>query len=276
MVQTWKNMALSFYSGHFYGEQARLRQGVGMRLILGLTLLMSFFMTLALVTVDPQLHAFLEHMPKVADGLPSVWVRDGKLSIDKPVPYRVSLSDSPDSPWIVIDTNYKMPDIDTLTHYMHENQIALLLTSDKAVVSKENKGEVDIIDLKQSAEPFTVTHEMWQRFGKWVADWGMTTITLVFFVTFFIVTFFYNLIATIVVAMIIALIGLITKLGLTFDAAMRLAASMRVPATILAALPMLLGFRSLGNGAVFGWILWLIYLVFALCSVHLYRNAKAS
>jgi hypothetical protein len=282
MTGTLAGAVQSFYSGTFYGELARRGRGIGMRFILLLTLVMLalYYVAFRAGGGYDAVHAMLERLPEKASELPSLTVADGKLSIDRPVPYKFDVGLAPDDAWIVIDTNYKITDVDALEKYMRDNNIIVLLTADKVVMLDyhANAGGktvatsgVRISDIKDNSQSqsFSVTHADWQSLAQWIKARGMAVLFWSMFTGMLIGLFILNFLAMLFSAVAVMILDLIARNGLEFPAAMRLAAAARIPVTVISALPLLVGRTPLEGGT--GWLLWLIYLVFAVWAVKLHK-----
>jgi len=283
MINAFKAIARSFYSGHFYGELARVHTGIGVVLISLLTLLITILFSLSFLLGGHYSHLreAISRLPALADTLPAITVKDGTLSIDKPVPYTLTLGSAPDEVHVVVDTNYKITDINALEGYMRQGKVILLVTADK-VISRDiqkNEGEqaqidntLRISDLRDS-RPFTMTHDNWRALGETVKTWGMPMVLAIIFVAMFVGMFIANFIATIFSGVAVMVCDLIAKTGLEFPAALRLAAAFRIPVIVLSFIPVLIGVHPLSGLTC--WALWGIYLVFAVWSVRLYDGGKA-
>jgi len=267
MANVFKDAAQSFYSGTFYGELARTRKGIGVGMIVLLTLLVSLLMCSGLL-LDTRLHRAISQFPQVAAGLPKVTLNEAhKLSIDKPVPYRIDIGDKTKSIWVVIDTNYKLSD--GTAQYMRQNNILALIDADETVLARTERGELEVYDFKES-QPFTIAHDQWVRLGAAVAQWGVPVLAAAFFISYSIGMFILNMAATLLTAMVMMAMDVLTRVKLEFPSAMRLAAAARIPVNVLPIVPVLFGVPGLAAGS--GWVLWGLYVVFAVCAVRIHSS----
>jgi len=258
-MQLLKGVVRSFYSRAFYLELARSWRGIGF----GFIVILSLINTVGWSAIGYMgLHQVIEQVPGWAETLPSVTYKNGEISIDKPVPYYVRAGNS--GPIMgVIDTNYKVTDINALTAFMKQNKIVFLLTADK-FISLQKAGELEVRDLKESfkqPQPLTITHDNWQMWGKRIERWGTLTFLTAFSLILFVTLLIGNFFITVLDAIVIALLGLIFRAGLEFSAAMRLAAAVRIPLAAISFLCLVAGHPFVG---MLSWLLWLGYLVFAV------------
>ena len=156
----------------------------------------------------------------------------------------------------------------------------MLATADKIVRYLPNDdGEfrspadsLQISDLKGS-RPFMFTHEDWHTMGETVKSWGMFWITAAVSLMVFLAGFLVNFIATVFSAVAVMVVDMGAGTKLEFPAAMRLAAAFRIPVTILSGAPVLFGHNPLVGTS--GWILWAIYLAFAIGALRIYDRGRA-
>ncbi len=279
MTNTFKAVILSFYSGHFYGEQARDRKGIGMKLIFALSFLTTLILLLSLWTsgLYSQAHEALAKLPALVETLPAFTVsKEGKLSIDKPVPYRVNFGTSPDDVWIIIDTSYHVSDINALEQYMRQNKVMLLLTEDKIVSRNTRKVRGQQTQLDDSLQisnikdyqALSITHDNWRTLASVVIRWGMPSFTAFLCFAVFIGASISNFISTLFTAIVVRFLGFISRAGFDYAGAMRLSAAARIPVTVICMLPIFIGHMELHG--LTGWLLWSIYLLFAVFAVRLH------
>ena len=281
MTHAFKAVALSFYSGSFYGELARRGKGIGIGLVslLSLLMCMGFFLTLFASGLYSDARDGLANLSALSETLPAITVQDGKLSIDKPSPYTLTFGKAPDDEHIVIDTSYKETDSGAIRKYMDQHRIMLLVTANKMMRyvhhSEDGQaqagGDLQISELKDT-QPFSITHDNWRALAASANGWGMPLLTLFAFVTMFIGVFLYNLFATLFSGIAVMFFDFAAQTNLEFSAALRLASAFRIPVTFLSVVPVLLGMYPLVG--ISGWILWMLYLGFAVWSVRLYSRVS--
>lgn len=242
----------SFYSRSFYHDLARKSSGAGVRFIVFLTLLSILF--LAPWKLYTGLALVVEKIPEFSAKLPAVTYKDQKLSIDRPVPYSLKFGPVPKDYGIVIDTNYKINDVDALAQYMKQNHIILLLTQDKMATMKGTDGnELDIRDLKNINQPFAVSHQDWMNISNTITAWGVSSLLVSLLMMFAITFFIFHFLATVVDGIVVSIFGAIFSAGIDFGVGVRLAAAARIPIVIIA----------YGLAGKFSWLAWLFYLGFA-------------
>lgn len=258
-MKIFKDIAGSFYDASVYSEAATLRRGIGFIHMLMLTLIIvAGLMGYLLLSWGP-LQQFADILPNYANELPAVTVKEGKLSIDKPVPYKLAIGEGEKAAWIVVDTTYK-GSVDQLGEYMKQNRVFLFAT-EESVVTVDSKGKMQVQDLSKVERDFTVTHEDWAKASKWVVEKGVSTLAIVALALLLPGILIYTLIATFFTALVVMLLAFILRADIEFGGAMRMAALARIPATILPWLPVLAGVTLSGY---VGWGVWLIYLIFAV------------
>lgn len=257
-----KKLAGTFYAPPVYNGIARDEQGIGARYILLTTAAM---LAVVMITVFKSgiFDIGFKKLPAVMQTFPVVTIRDSKLSIDKPVPYTITLPETEVK--AVVDTNYHMQDLATLATKMEREKIVVLVT-ESAFITRTQDGELRVKDFAgMKLGDGVITHETWDKLADMLATWGLPVL-----VTFIIVfsgaaIFLYGLIATFMSAVVVSLLSAILRTNLAFDAAMRLAAAARVPVTVITLLP----FVSVG----LSWGIWLAYIVFATWSTRMKGGA---
>jgi Protein of unknown function (DUF1189) len=258
-----KGLFLSFYSRDFYYQVARVWKGIGIGYILLLSLILSLGMT-SIVMIKPQVWQTVDLLSQKVKTLPALTIVDGHLSIDEPVPYRINFSRTPgQNAWFVIDTSYKMTDIDVLEHDMRQNNIVMFATDDHLVTLKNRDRHLEIYDFKK-IQSFSVSHDTWNRIGKTMMQWGFPAMLLTMFVGLMIGLTIMNFLATFFLAIIVLLVGLLMRAQLDFAASMRLSSAIRVPVNLITYLGML--FPLLWIPSIVSWAIWMVYLLFATWS----------
>lgn len=258
----------SFYSSDFYADVAHARRGIGMGFIFTLTVITIALITGYLVFYSKTLQGFASAVPPFAADLPAISVKDGKLSMDKPSPYKIPLGEEgKEQSWIIIDTDHKVTDAKTLTQYMESNNIAVLITQSEFITLKSNHEtkDIEVRQLSELKREFSITHKDWMDFANYIAEKGVNTLIWVVAIGGFLVFLIYNLFATFVGALVMMIVGYIMRAGgLEFGALMRLTAAARIPFHAITAAPLMLGGVMLGGGL--SWLVWFGYLVFAVTS----------
>jgi len=272
MIGFFDEAILSAYSRPFYHSLAHQAKGIGLRLILLLTLITLLF--LSPWKIYMAISGMVGQIPNVVTTLPAITYKDNKLSIDKPVPYHLKLGIAPSDVEIMIDTDYKINDVDSLTRYMRQNQIAALFTADKLVLLKRaDQGEMDIRDLGTFSSLLNMTHQDWQKFSDTMTKWGTVSILSSMFIMMFIVVFFANLVATFFTAMLVKIISLIAQVDIEFNGAMRLSAAFRIPVAVITFVTAFVGLTQVSG--IVSWVAWLAYLSFAVFSSQENKNSIA-
>ncbi|MBI3440748.1 MAG: DUF1189 family protein [Proteobacteria bacterium] len=262
MQKILKGALSSFYSRQFYADLARNGQGIGVEFIVVLTVIQLALFLFPMQRIYPQLQGFVQQVPMIAKDLPTITSKDGRLSIDKPVPYQLKFPDNQHH-IIVFDPDYSVTDVNELTQKMAHDKIVVLVTANTLIIYDETKHEVRINDLKDM-RPFTVTHDNWLVLGEQIKKWGMPVFLTFFFVTTLIGLLLYNFIATFFAAIIVKILGAIARAGLKFDSSMHLASAARIPSNLIMLLPLLVGGEEIRGVAPL--LIFLAYIVFAVWS----------
>src|SRR6185369_5805898 len=175
----------SFFSRTFYYTLAHHKEGIGGGLIcLAVLLTMLFAAPWKFYT---EINTAISQIPDFVNTLPEVKYKDHKISIDKPSPYIINLGKNPDGTksLIIIDTRYKINDVDALTTYMKKNHIVLLVTETKLVTLKDKVPEMQelrITDLSSVQGDITMPHEGWKKLGEVCVKWGTPVICITLFI----------------------------------------------------------------------------------------------
>lgn len=256
----------SFYSSEFYAEVAHTRRGIGMGFIFTLTLITIGLITGYLVFYSKSLQELASSVPAFAADLPAVNVKDGKLTMDKPSPYKIPIGEEgKGQAWIIIDTDYKVTDPKTLTQYMETNNIAVLITQGEFITLKSNREtkDIEVRQLSEIKKEFSVTHKDWMGLANYIAEQGVSALIWSVAIGGFIFFLIYNLFATFVGALVMMIAAFFLRVaGLEFGTYMRLTAAARMPVYAITAAPLMLGGGMIGGGL--GWLIWFGYLVFAV------------
>jgi hypothetical protein len=261
MTGFFKEIFSSLYDSSTYGEVAREKQGIGATFMLFLTVLTMAFASVLIAAGYAAAKDAINSVPAIVADLPAMTIKDGKLTIDKPVPYEVKLGSGPDMMRIVIDTNYKIADLGALHEKMKQEKIISLITADAIVVPGQND-ELKVEDLKDVQQPVMIDHAGWQKLAQVLKDWGIAFLAGSFAIFGFIGLFLFNLIATFCTAIVVTIAGAMAGAALAFDASMRLAALLRIPVTIISYILSLIGLTW--HIVAIGWLLWFGYIIFAV------------
>ncbi len=273
MIALLKSLPLTFYSRPFYFDLVRQGQGIGMGFILLLTLLG----TLAFAAQSHKsFQMFAQDFQALAEGMPELTMKDGKLSVDAPMPYTIDLSKafqdldasmSHESgaetlPSLLrIDTTYQIQSMDALLKEMTSENIVALVTADKVVTRRTGRDAVEIRDIGKYPNG-TFTHEKWLALGESVSRWVFPFVTVVMASGLFVV----NFVAAFFVALVALVISPLFKISTSLSAMMRLATAIALPVGVVAmAMPLSGAARVL---------LWAGYIGFALWSAR-GRSAEA-
>jgi hypothetical protein len=245
-----KGLAESFYSPHFYSNLAHKKPGIGAPYILAVSVLILLFISLIFTQTDFYRNA--SNFAGAVRTLPTVTLKDGRLSIDKPVPY--VFSPSPDMN-VVIDTSFKVGDPKALADKMLKDKTFVIITATGMVTYSPDGAKIQ--DFRQ-AKDATVTPEGWNTLAQWFEGWRFGLLLIFWAALMLGVLFVGGLIATFFTAIVVVIAGLIARAGLDFEASMRVASAIRVPTTVLMFLPFI--------GNLVGWMIWFAYLIFAVVS----------
>ncbi len=227
----------SFYSAEFYSAVANEEEGRGTSYVIILTVIMLCIISLNLLRAGPEILSGFKRVTAVMSQLPAVTYKDYTITIDKPAPYQINAGTNTEPRWIIIDPEYTIANVDTLTQFMREKQTIIVLANDNLLVLNEREDRVDITDLK-NWRPFTITHDDWHRFADIVSRYGMVLL-IGLCILLPVGLFFGNFCAAIVVAVVVKMVGRLMRAELDFNASLRVAAALRIPVTILAMLPLL-------------------------------------
>jgi len=216
----------------------------------------------AVLLVKPGMKV-LDMIPEIAAGLPVSTFKDHKLSIDQPTPYSVRLPETKGEEktkpaaikeQILIDTNYKIDDVNALTKKMRDEKIIILFTADKMVTFK-NPGQELRIQSLESMPDITITHDLWMDYAKKTVFWAPVFFGLIMAFSVFLV----NFIKVVIGALFAMFINLFSKSMKDFSGAMRLSAATSIPISII--------FLLIPSQPLVKTPLWLAYIIFgAFCA----------
>lgn len=251
MFYALKNIPQCFYSQSFYRELIRKRSGLGWGFILVLMFLIGAQITLSMRGPAQEIHAAI---PSFFASLPEILFKNGKLSIEGPMPYFIRLDPTdPDSKFIVIDTNQKTEDVESLHTLMEQKKIYMLITADKMVMSETDGVKVNALMPPEVDAKMTHTH--WETFAH-------TAQKFVYPIMAFMVLLgatLGGLLRVFVGGLSAMLLSLAFGNRLDYESGVRLAAVTAIPCTIF-----MLLVPALHAGTFFA--LWVLYILFALWS----------
>ena len=256
MPHIFEEIIASFYNRSFYNYMINQGKGIGFRF-----LVISSLISLIAITQPWKLYsaidAFIEQdVPELAKSLPAIQYKDSKLSIDKPSPYSHKIGN--ENVNFVIDTNYKITDIDALTKHMTENNIFFLVTADKYITLK--KDGIEINNLPQNS--FNITHQNWIDFADKINGWGTSLIIALPLLLFFVFFLLFNLLGAIFIAIFTKILSLILRVQINFVTAIRVTAITSLPVDFICLAPLFIGMHYLQG--TLSWLIMLGYIVFAL------------
>lgn len=210
----------SFYSIDFYRKVAQEWKGICL-------LYLFFFVSSIWIALGINTTCFFsKDMPtelvEIINQLPTIKVKSGDLSIDKPCPYTI-IDPSTKSPLIVIDTTGKIKSIDDIK--------ANMLVTKEQVTVRKNKYETRTFDLDEISD-FEVTSKEIIDFIKLIIKWGIPVAFLVslpfVFIGHVLMSLFYSLFALMFNAFL--------KAHLQYSALLRLSVIAMTPIMLLSAL----------------------------------------
>lgn len=261
MLRIIESLPQTFFSRPFYAALLRRGQGIGMGLILILT---AIDLAGAAITGYGPMQQFKAGIAQIAADLPEVTAQGGKISINQPAPFVVDLSralptmDSTEAaraPKIVFDPNYAVSDVQTVSDKMRNENIAVLITSEQAIVLQGRNQDIRFHSL-QNMPDGVMMHEDWIKLGEKIAFWFVPVIVLLAVIFIFLV----KLAGVFLLAIAANLIGGAMKAVPDFSAAMRLAAAAAVPVTCLSLL--------VAPGFWLKILIWGGYIGFGIWSAH--------
>lgn len=238
---------MSFFSKSLYRDVGQKWHGIGAFYLLVLLLVCWIPV---MVMIDRNIDGFIsEQAPQLVNQVPTVTIKDGKLSIDKPVPYIIRDKDSK-QPVVIIDTSgqYKsLEDIDT----------PMLVTSTQ-IFMRKNTSEVREYEVSKIPDLTFGKPQVNYLLGK-IATWG----AIFLFPFVLIATFIYRIIQALLYGAIGMLFSAMTSAKITYQQSLRLSIIAMTPAIILATI-----FNILHIGYPYEllsyFILTMIYLFFGV------------
>lgn len=268
-----KDIISSFYSSRFYYDVAHNRKGIGFGhmflLALIIFLLMSPWKWYRME--EDAMHIISTQMN--VDDWPDFAIKDHKLSINKPSPYTITLGEGKEKLTVVIDTGYKISDVDALKKHMIDNNILGLITEESmATLKGKDMNEVDITKFDQIKDA-TFTHENAKVIFDKIYKWGVLISAITIVIVAIPLLMVFNLIVSYLSAVIVKIGSLLGK-GLDYEACVRLVAAFRIPVYLVCAVPVLVDKPQIGGSA--SWLIWFLYLAFSVYASIEKRDNAAS
>jgi len=219
---------LSFFSGDLYRNVRTNWKGTG---FLYLLLLLS----ITWVPVMAKVHwvvseVITQEAPKYIDQVPKITIQRGEVSIDRPVPYSISIPEG-GMPLLVIDTSGSITSVE-------QTKALALLTKNKFMYSKQTGSETRIYDLSK-IDNFTLDRDL---VNTWVQVFRKYFATLAYPFALA-ASFTYRILQMLLYAAIGMIFVKILKVQLDYLAVLRLASVSITPAIIFSTLQMLTGFH---------------------------------
>lgn len=241
---------LSFFSGDLYRDVRTNWKGTG---FLYLLLLLSITWLPVMVKVHWGIaEAVKQEAPKYIAQVPRIAIKHGEVSIDRPVPYTISVPDS-GMQLLVIDTSGSITSVE-------QTKAQALLTRNKFMYSKSNGTETRIYDLSK-IDDFILDRD---RVNGWVQAFGKYFATIAYPVAL-VSSFAYRVIQMLLYAAIGMFFVKMLKLSLDYLTVLRLASVSITPVIILSTLQTLIGFHIPAYW-LFCFVIAMGYLFFALKS----------
>jgi hypothetical protein len=139
----------------------------------------------------------------------------------------------------------------------------MLVTADKAVVLRADKGHQLEVHNMDDTKEFSFTHEDWHDVGQKAQAWAVPLIVVLALAALLLGQF----VAAFLSGVAVKILGAIMGPGLMFGDALRVAAAARMPVNFILMIPLVAGGSQIGG--VTGWIVWGGYMVFATASCKL-------
>ena len=240
-------MAMSFYSRALYRDIGTNWKGTG---FLYLLLLLAICWLPIMYQFDRGLESFAtKEAPIFIAKMPVFTVKNGQISIDKPLPFIVS--DESGNPFIVIDTKAKYADL--------IQQPGQIFVSDTEIIVKKEGGQVQVIDLPKDLTtvmgPAQVTTAL-NGFKSWAV--------FILYPILVLSSYIYRILQALIYAGIGCLIlAPIMKVKLNYTTVLRLSVIAVTPAIILNTILSLLAW-SFPFESLFYFVITMIYLMFGL------------
>ncbi len=248
----WQAPFMSFYSASFYQEVGREWGGLGYLYLLLLIATVSLVYSLQLqIVYVPRMQEFMD---TAIDRVPGIKIENGKLSIDKPAPYTVTLpvdkgQKSSEPATIIFDTREKPVDPKYTT-------AGILVTSDTVFVKERlQTREFDLSKIDHFALDKTQCKQLESFVFRWLA--------ILLFLIYLPATFIVCLFQTIIYGSIGKLLASSANNKLGFGTLIRLSSVAMTPVIVLD-----LFFKTTCMNVPFWWLASIIitigYLYYAI------------
>ena len=269
MLQALKKIPHTFGSPEFYVNFVRNAKGVGSGFIFIIVLLNLLPITIngAFNNKDVQ-----EHILQIAEQLPSLELKNGKLGIDRPSPHIVFTENAKQERknLLVFDTLWKSENITEIEKKLNDTN-ALFLVTDAwyATRSSSSNNELRIQHYDNKASNnFTLSHDEILSFAKKIIAFAPYAPLLLLIP---LVGFIY--IAVAVKAVLVIIAGTICQIDLDYTAAMRLTVIASIPINIISALLYLV--RSTAHLGRASFLMWIAYVLYGLLCLKRAEGKKA-
>lgn len=210
---------MSFFSKDLYKDVGKNWGGIA-ALYLLLLMALSWIPNMFLIKSNFDLFTQKE-APMIIDQIPTITIQDGKLSIDKPVPYTIKDPETK-KPIIIIDTSGKYTDI-------QQAKVPMLVTQDKVMTYQPKQNEIRTYSLENTPNMTLDNNQLNSLITK--ATWWLM---LVIYPVVVLMTFLYRIIQALIYGALGMIFVKILGASLTYQQSMRLAIVAVTPAIILA------------------------------------------
>lgn len=211
---------LSFFSKSLYQDVARNWKGLCLTYLLAL---LALSVIPGVMRIRSNLINFFNtEAPGYVKQMPTITVKDGKVSISKPQPYYIK-DEKTDKPVMIIDTTGK---VTSLTH-----SPAVVLVTKTSVIMKTDKNETrtfDLSDVKSLVVTRSVMYDWMDSFQDWAA--------FIFYPLALFFSFIYHIIEVLFYAVVGHIFARSMQARLPFRSIVRLAVIAITPSVILGTL----------------------------------------
>lgn len=246
----------SFFSPGLYRDIAQNWRGLN---FLYLLLLLALCWLVTMFQVHQQAQAFnATEAPKIIEQVPNIKIENGKLSIDRPSPYRITSAED-DKTVVIFDMDGQFESPDDANAYV-------LVTPDRVMV-RRNEFETRTFELAQF-DGLSLDQTMVQQWAQTASRW-FAPVAYPFAV---LGSFIYRMIQVLIYGVIGLLFSAITGAKLSYAALVRLAVTAITPVLLLDTLVTSLNITI----PFWGGLCFLIAMVYLLFGVIANRRANSA
>jgi len=253
MLETLKNIPLTFYSSSFYQNLATKGKGIGIGFIIIVTILN---LGKLLPSLIDSLEKINEEQVALLEILPDVEIKNGTLSIQGEQKQDFTIfNETEEGPFhIIFDMKAKTPKDSDLIKKMIDNKTILWINKNAMFMYNVENQTLDR-QYMEAQENLKITHDDWKK-----ASSFFSSLSIPFIITgYSLLIFISHIVLTFIGGFFLLALSPLFKRKTNLQATMRLTAAAKIPVAFV--------FLIIATLPLFQTLLWFGFAIFALLSL---------